>query len=189
MKNFRVLMIAMMMVMAVGIGNASAATYHFTGNIDYNTDVIYVYFTLTSDATDVKIWTDSFNSGANFDPITALWTASGTLIAENDDNATISPSTQTYWDSGIVLSYLAAGDYIFTIATYANWAAGTTLSDGFVYDGTESVAITSWRNEGTGYWSLWLEGVDSASTVPEPASMLLLGLSLIGLAGFRKRMH
>ena len=38
-----------------------------------NTDIVEITFGLNADATDVKVWTDSFQSGVNYDPITALW--------------------------------------------------------------------------------------------------------------------
>lgn len=176
-------------------GVANAALFHFDGNIEYHNDVVYTYFTLNQDATDVSIWTDSFLSATNFDPITALWHADGSKIAENDDNAGIAPG-QTYYDSGIELSSLAAGDYVFTIATYANFSLSSNFNDGFIYDSEVPVALADWdqpaNHEGMGtYWSLWLDGVDSASnpdaTVPEPATLGLLGLGFAGLLLSRRK--
>jgi len=186
-------------------GSASnAALINFTGQIEYHNDVIYNYFTLDSDSSDVRMWTDSFKSGENFDPITALWDAdSGALIQENDDDDTVNPATQTYYDSGLNLGFLSAGNYLFTVATYANFAAGTNLSDGFSYDDQSPIQLAQWDQPANDIdmgpnWSVWLDNVDRASnpddpddsddpaSVPEPGSVFLLSLGLAGIAFRRK---
>lgn len=178
---------------------ANAAVFNFTGSITYHNDVVTTAFTLAEDSTNVRVWTDSFKEGINFDPITALWNAAtGELIAENDDDETINPATQTYYDSGFSLASLAAGSYLFTVATYANFAAGDNIADGFDYDNEAPIPLTEWtqpandRNMGP-FWSVWLDGVTTASnpdddqngTVPEPGSLALLGLGLAGLVSRR----
>ncbi|GGD67582.1 DVUA0089 family protein [Lacimicrobium alkaliphilum] len=177
--------------------NANSALLHFEGNIEYHNDVILTYFTIENDATDVRLWTDSFMDGINFDPITALWQADGTLINEDDDNDSINPETQTTFDSGFTLDFLAAGEYIFSVATYNNFASGNNLSNGFDFDGESPIALSEWtqpaNSTGMGsYWSVWLDGVDSASNpsdpteVPEPLSLLLFAAGLLGLRACRK---
>lgn len=178
---------------------ANAALFNFTGDIEYHNDVVQINFTLANDATNVRVWTDSFQNGTNFDPITALWnTTTGALIAENDDNRNVNPSTQTIYDSGFSLASLAAGNYAFTVATYANFVAGNNLSNPqFAYAGQTPIPLSTWCQPashcGMGtFWSVWLDGVDSASNpgnqVPEPGSLALAALGLVSLATLRRRL-
>lgn len=175
---------------------AQAAEFAFSGNIAFHNDIVSIDFTLLTDATDVKVWTDGFNDGVNFDPITAVWSLpSGVLIGENDDDDTIAPG-QTYYDSGLVFDTLAAGNYRFTIATYDNFVNGTNLSDGFAFDGETPIPIADWcqpasddctDQKGT-FWSVRLSGVDVAA-VPEPETYALMGLGLafVGWTARRRR--
>ncbi|MCV2883665.1 PEP-CTERM sorting domain-containing protein [Aestuariibacter sp. AA17] len=174
--------------------SANAALINFTGNITYHNDVIYTYFSLDQDATNVRVWTDSFRDGTNFDPITALWNANGSLIEEDDDNDNINPSTQTRFDSGFTIDFLAAGDYLFTVATYNNRANGRQLSDGFNFDSQAPILLRDWTqpansiNMGS-FWSVWLDGVSRASNptaVPEPGVLALMLLGVASIAFRRK---
>lgn len=184
-----------------------AATFTFSGNIANHNDIIRVDFSLASAASNVRVWTDSFlatgptqsGPGTNFDPITALWNAdTGARIGQNDDNATIDPG-QTYYDSGFSLAALAAGNYFFTMATYANFANGSNISNGFVYDGQAPIAIADFNQPANAgnlrdtFWRINLDGVDTAtgpvnpSSVPVPSAALLFGSALLGFAGFGRK--
>ena len=185
--------------------SAPAADFTFFGDVVYNTDIVEVTFSLNADATNVKVWTDSFQNGLNFDPITALWRRVGNdyvLIDEDDDNDTIAPG-QTYYDSGFVVASLAAGDYLFTVGAYPNFAYGTLLSEGFAFghDGTPQMQIPDWcqpasddcNNQKGTFWRVHLSGVDSAEppvgVIPEPETyaLMLAGLAAVGYASRRRR--
>jgi hypothetical protein len=172
---------------------ANAATFTFDGNIANHNDVIQIGFTLDNDTTNVRVWTDSFMGSTNFDPITALWDATdGSLIFQNDDNSSIALG-QTSYDSGFDLPSLSAGKYLFTVATYSNFAVGSTISEGFSYDDETPIALSDWcqpANQcdmGT-YWRVHLDGVDTAvNPVPLPAALWLFGFGLLGMFGITHR--
>ena len=187
---------------------SQAATFTFSGNITNHNDIVRVDFALAADATNVRVWTDSFMAtgptrrgpGTNFDPITALWNNdTGAKIDQNDDNSSIAPD-QTYFDSGFSLANLAAGNYFFTMATFANFANGSNISNGFAYDAQMPIAIADFDQpanagnlRGT-FWRINLDGVDSASgpanppsAVPLPGAAWLFGSALLGFAGFARK--
>lgn len=191
--SFKQLTVGAALALAV-VGSAQAAAFTFSGTIASHKDVIEIPFSLTTDATNVRVWTDSYMNGLNFDPITAVWNGSGVLIGQNDDNASIAPG-QTRYDSGLVFSTLAAGNYLFTIATYNNFAVSSNLSDGFSFDHQAPIPLALWCepashcNMGPA-WQVHLTGVDGAiSPVPEPATygMLIVGLGLLGFAARRRQ--
>jgi len=187
--------LAAVVAAASPLAMAHAAAFEFSGEITFHNDVVEIAFTLVDDAVDVKVWTDSFAAGANFDPITAVWALpDGHLVDQNDDDSSIDPA-QTYFDSGLVFARLPAGDYVVTIATYQNVPAGTNLADGFVYGGQAPIPIALWcqpssdacANQKGRFWRARLEGVDIASAVPEPATygLMAIGLMLVGRRAWR----
>jgi hypothetical protein len=173
---------------------AMATDLTFSGNITFHNDVVQIGFTLDNDAVDVKVWTDGFLNGLNFDPITAVWSMpSGQLIGQNDDDSSIAPG-QTYYDSGLAFPTLAKGSYVFTIATFNNYANGATLAQGFAFDSETGIPIADWcqpasnncTNQKGTFWRVNLSGVDSAAPVPEPAAWAMLALGL-GAVAWRVR--
>ena len=179
--------------------HAQAANFNFEGDIAYNTDVVKVAFTLHSDSSPVRLWTDSWTQGLNFDPTLTLWIKEGagySLVAANDDDNTIDP-TQGFYDAGLSLAPLTAGQYLVTLGAAPNDANGAQLSQGFALDGSTPTLISQWNQpsydinandqKGT-FWRLNLSGVDTAATVPEPATaaFILAGLSAMLLSRRRQ---
>lgn len=167
--------------------SAQAADFHFTGNIVNTNDVIRVGFHLDTDTSNVRVWTDSYNSGGNFDPVVAVWntTLGGSLVGENDDNPTIAPG-QTRFDSGLTFASMTAGDYLFTIAVFPNFRNGSNLSNGFRFDADAPTAF-----QGGTFYSVNLSGVDAANVaaVPEPETyaLMLAGLGAVAWGARRRR--
>lgn len=209
MNRHNVFLIASLFGLSLVSSVSQAASFTFSGNIANHNDIVRVDFSLATDATNVRVWTDSFlatepiqtGPGTNFDPITALWnTDTGARIGENDDNSSIAPG-QTYFDSGFSLATLAAGNYFFTMATFANFANGDNISNGFAYDAQTPIAIADFDQpanagnlRGT-FWRINLDGVDSASgptipipsPIPLPGAVWLFGSALVGFAGFARK--
>lgn len=180
------------------VAGADAADFTFTGDIVNHNDIIQFDFTLAGAGTGVRIWTDSWQSGLNFDPTGAVWRSTGSdyaLVAAVDDDDTIGPG-QGFYDLGFLFDTLAAGDYLFTLATAINAPIGSLLSQGFAYDSQTPIPIGTWNqptydpnaNDQKGsFYRVNFANVDSAAPVPEPATWLMMALGLAGLAAWRRR--
>jgi hypothetical protein len=74
-----------------------------------------------------------------------------------------------------------------------DWSQGTyygevNVADWWIFDAT-SGNLRFTLNEGSSIWTNYAFSVDNVNveSVPEPTTMLLLGLGLVGLAGFRRK--
>jgi len=146
----------------------AAAQFEFDGMLGSLSDVVRIDFHLDADTTGVGLWTDSFQRGLNFDPVISVSSAlTGRLIEANDDNPFVGRG-QTLYDAGLRFDWLAAGDYVLTLAAYSSAPAGTPPGS---------------------FYSLNLARVDAASisAVPEPPAWALLGLGLAGGLFSRRR--
>jgi hypothetical protein len=186
------------LLLAAAFSSAQAADFDFAGQAVYNTDVVRISFSLANDSADFKAWTDSWDAGLNFDPVLQLWAKAGndySLITEVDDDDRLGAG-QGSFDAGIQLAGLSAGQYLLTLSAADNYANGTTLSAGFMLDGSTPIALADWTQSSSnpnspdqkgGLWSVKLNSVDQAAVVPEPASWALMGLGLVGLLSLTQR--
>lgn len=65
----------------------------YNGHIELHNQVEYHTIRIFIGQGNLRVWTDSYGSGANFDPIIALG-HNGELVAQNDDTMTVKPSTR-----------------------------------------------------------------------------------------------
>lgn len=179
---------------------AQAADFSFNGQLALNTDLARVDFTLASDGS-ISLWTDSYRDELNFDPLLAVFNASGQLVAFNDDAATLRAS-QSGFDAGMESVALAAGQYSAYVGasfSLGDPPAGASLAQVFDFSGITPAAIGQWDqpsyspnlplSQKGSAWSLHLEGVSQAAAVPEPTTyaLMLAGLLAVGWLALRNR--
>lgn len=192
---------------------AQATDFSFVGTFQQDDEHQLFSFTVGAPST-VTLRTWSYAGGVNaagatiarggFDPILALFDSTGTNIGQNDDggfaNVAGDAVTGRPWDTFFTIN-LSPGTYTASVQEYDNFA-NATLAAGFFRDGQGNFTAgfgcpdaqpafndVSGVAGGCGrdnHWAFDILNVESATTVPEPGSIALLGLGLAGLAFARR---
>lgn len=166
-----------------------ADNFSFTGNFNQDDDVQLFNFSLNSLST-VKLSTSSFSKGG-FDTILTLFNSS-TFIAENDGLNPLLPG-----DAFLELT-LGGGNYTLALTQFDNFALGSTLAEGFervgegdftgpLFGNGSGRFIDVTGSQRTSAWQVNIDNVNRASSVPEPASIILLGTGMAGIAATLRR--
>lgn len=174
---------------------AGATDLSFSGQAVNHNDKIVIDFQVAAGST-VSLWTDSWQSGLNFDPQLFVAQGDAIVLADNDSGSLVNAAAG-YFDAGLQFTAAAAGSYRLVLNASSNDALGTTLSQGFTYDGQAPIRLVDWNQPGYdinandqkgGFWRVNLSGVETAAVVPEPAgwALLLPGLLALGLAARRR---
>lgn len=189
-------------LLVAGPARAVAEDFSFTGNFATDDDVQFFDFSV-GETSDVTLRTWSYAGGTNaagvvipaggFDPILALFDSAGVLIGQNDDGfddefgefgiplVPEDPVTGAAFDTFLSLT-LSPGDYTVSVMQFSNFAIGPTLGDGF--EGSRTIGfVDDDGNIRTSFWAFDILNVEEAVVIPEPSSVLLAAIGLIGLVG------
>ena len=184
--------------------------YTYSGNFTYHKDVLIFNFTMDEPGRVTMFsssWINDTDKTKGFDPILAIWDSNGDRLYQQDDGG----QTGTRMVNGIEYAYgvydsyfttdpLAVGIYSISIAAYNNWAISTYLADGFSFDSSTPILISEWEQPVNGirgsFFEFHILGVTSVEVIvdptnpaptPEPGTMFLMGVGLLGMLGMRKR--
>jgi hypothetical protein len=161
---------------------ASNVGPHATDNV-YGTDAILLSFSSAVNLTNVKVgWTGTTNTGTDSDFSVLAYTGSGTG-AVGGTTLTGTASTSTLLTSG----WQVVGNYGNSVDN-ANVAISSQLYSHYwlvsAYNSAFGTGTT--LNVGNDYFKL-LSVAGNTQNVPEPGSLVLLGVGLIGVVASRRQ--
>jgi hypothetical protein len=194
-------LLALAAAVSCTMSQVQAAAVAFSGTLTRDDDVRIFSFHQNA-ASLVTIETFGYAGGTDaagnvvvaggFDPVFALFTASGNLIGAGDDGATrTDPVTGGAFDA-LLTTLLGPGDYLLALSEFDNFALGPTLANGFLEAGKGNFTASFGCSNGTfcdltatnrtGNFDVSINGSGVANNqVPEPVSLALVTVALLGL--------
>jgi hypothetical protein len=202
--------IAVLLAVYASVSSAQAANISYTGQFAHDNDVALISFNVSAPST-VELRSYGYAGGVNaagqtiarggFDPIIELFNAAGLQIGGQDDvgdgvrcGAVAKDAVTHYcWDVDYIVK-LAAGSYTVSLQQYNNYSVSNNLADGFYYQDPNfrNGFVDEMDVKRNGSWALDLLNVAPVApvdqaTVPEPASLSLMGVAMAGMATLRRR--
>jgi PEP-CTERM motif len=169
----------------VAAPDARADSFTFTGTLTPGSPVQLFGFTVTNSSSVLVRGT------ANFDLALSLFDAAGDTLNIAIDEDGIGPPFVAILEDGFGDLFLTPGNYVIGV-TPLPLLPGANLNEGFFFATDQFGQPLTFADFNFNGGSFTLEisgvGVNQAGEIPEPATMLLLGTGLAGVAaGLRRR--
>jgi hypothetical protein len=200
----RLLIFSSLAASLVCTSSAIAGSFSFSGNFSHDDNRLQIWF-LVSGTSTVTLQTRSYAGDGSlsipsggFAPVLSLFDSFG-KVTGNFDSGGVAPNdcaprnidpTTNYCLDAYLRDVLTPGSYLLDLTEYDNIPVGPNLSDGFLEQGQGDFTgrnvlgmpgafIDPGGNQRTSSYFVTVDGVASASTVPEPSTALCCALALV----------